>query len=230
MSQHTQLQTTDGHKFDAYIAQPTGEPRAGIVVVQEIFGVNAHIRSVVDRYARTGYLAIAPALFDRVERDVELEYDAAGGKKGMEIRKHIPEDRTLADIQAAIDYLREHGTPKVGVVGFCWGGTLAWLCNTRLNPDATVSYYGGEISKYIHEKPTCPAIFHFGLSDKHIPQTVVEQVRQAHPEFSVFTYVGADHGFNCDARASYSEAAAKLARQRTLAHFDEYLVDKQRRK
>jgi carboxymethylenebutenolidase len=225
MSQHTQLQAADGHKFDAYIAQPTGEPKAGIVVLQEIFGVNAHVRSVADGFAQAGYLTIAPALFDRAVRDVDLSYDAEGGKKGMSIRERIRLDDTLADIEAAIQYLREHGARKVGVVGYCWGGTLAWLSNTRLHPDATASYYGGQISNYIHEKATCPAMFHFGLLDAHIPQSEVEQVRQEYPGFSVFTYE-AGHGFNRDVGASYNEPAAKLARQRTLAHFDEYLVGK----
>ncbi|MHB1745244.1 MAG: dienelactone hydrolase family protein, partial [Acidobacteriaceae bacterium] len=161
MSQHTQLQAADGHKFDAYIAQPTGEPKAGVVVLQEIFGVNAHIRSVADRFARAGYLTIAPALFDRAQRDVEMAYGPDEGKQGMQIVQRIPLDQTLADIAAAIQYLREHGARKVGVVGFCWGGTLAWVSNTRLHPDATVSYYPGGIQNYIQEKSTCPAIFHF---------------------------------------------------------------------
>lgn len=225
MAQHTQLQASDGHKFDAYIAQPAGEPRAGIVVLQEIFGVNAHIRSVADRYARAGYLALAPALFDRGERDVELNYDAKGGRKGMAIRQHIPLDGTIADIEASIQYLREHGAAKVGVVGYCWGGSLAWLSNTRLHPDATVSYYGGMIAEHVHEKPSCPAMFHFGLLDKHIPQSDVETIRATYPEFPVYTYQ-ADHGFNCDARASFNEAASNLARKRTLAHFDQYLTGK----
>ena len=199
MSQHTQLQAADGHKFDAYIAQPTGEPKAGIVVVQEIFGVNAHIRSVADRFAKSGYLVIAPALFDRAERNVELGYDPDGMKKGFDLLQRIPADQTLADIQAAIEYLREHGARKVGVVGYCWGGTMAWLSNTRLHPNATVSYYAGKIADYINEKPTCPAIFHFGLLDKHIPQTDVEKVRKAQPKSPVYTYE-ADHGFNCDAQ------------------------------
>lgn len=224
MSQHTQLQAADGHKFDAYIAQPTGEPKAGIVVLQEIFGVNAHIRSVADGFARAGYLTIAPALFDRAQRDVELAYDSEGGKQGMQIVQRIPVDQTLADIAAAIQYLREHGARKVGVVGYCWGGMLAWVSNTRLHPDATVSYYPGGIQTYIHEKSTCPAIFHFGLEDNHIPQSVVEQVRHEYPGFSVFTYPVAGHAFNRDIGASYNPAAAKLALQRTLAHFDEYLV------
>ena len=224
MSQHTQLQASDGHKFDAYIAQPGGEPKAGVVVLQEIFGVNAHIRSVADRFARAGYLAIAPALFDRAQRDVELAYGSEETRQGMQLVQRIPLDQSLADIAAAIQYLREHGARKIGVVGFCWGGTLAWVSNTRLHPDATVSYYPGGIQHYIHERFSCPAIFHFGLEDNHIPQTVVEEVRHEYPGFSVFTYPGAGHAFNRDVGASYSEAAAKLAQQRTLAHFDEFLV------
>jgi carboxymethylenebutenolidase len=226
MPQHTQLQAADSHKFDAYVTQPTGEPKAGIVVIQEIYGVNAHILSVADTFARAGYVAIAPALFDRIERNAELAYDAEGSKQGMQLVQRLHIDETLADIESAIQYLREHGARKVGVVGYCWGGTMAWCANTRLHPNATVSYYPGHIQNYIDETPTCPALFHFGLLDKHIPQTVVEQVRKAHPEFPVFTY-DADHAFNNDVRPSYNEAAAKLARQRTLAHFDQYLVRKQ---
>ena len=225
MSQHTQLQAADGHKFDAYIAQPTGEPKAGIVVLQEIFGVNAHIRSVADGFARAGYLTIAPALFDRAQRDVELAASQESGKQGMEIVQRIPLDQTMQDIAAAIQYLREHGARKVGVVGYCWGGTLAWISNTRLHPDATVSYYPGGILNYVQGKSTCPAIFHFGLLDTHIPQSVVDQVRKEHPGFSVYTYE-AGHAFNNDTRPSYNAAAAKLAQQRTLAHLDQYLVGK----
>lgn len=227
MPQHTQLQATDGHKFDAYIAQPTGEPRAGIVVLQEIFGVNAHIRSIADGFARAGYLTIAPALFDRAQRDVELAA-AESTRQGMAIAHRISPDETMQDIAAAIEYLREHGASKVGVVGYCWGGALAWLSNTRLHPDATVSYYPGGIQNTIREKPTCPAIFHFGLRDAHISQTVVEQVRKEHPVFPVFTYERAGHGFNNDTRPSYNATAAKLAQQRTLAHLERYLITRPR--
>ncbi len=223
MAQHTQLQAADGHKFDAYIAQPTGEPKAGIVVLQEIFGVNAHIRSVADGFAQAGYLAIAPALFDRAQRDVELDYNSETMQQGIQLVQKLKLDQTLEDIDAAIQYLRDHGARKVGVVGYCWGGTLAWVSNTRLHPDATVSYYGGGIQNHIKEKPTCPAMFHFGLLDTHIPQTVVKQVRHEYPNFSVFTYE-AGHAFNRSGNASYNEPAAKLALQRTLAHFNEHLV------
>ncbi len=225
MAQHTQLQAKDGHKFDAYIAQPTGEPKAGIVVIQEAFGVTAHIRAVSDGFAQAGYIAIAPALYDRAERNVELGFEPESLKKAMSLLQNIQPEKALLDIDAAIEYLREHGARKVGVVGYCWGGLLAWLTNTRLHPDATVSYYAGRMENYINEKPTAPGMFHFGERDTHIPQTLVEQLRQAHPELSIFTY-DADHGFNNNTRDKYNEKAARQAQQRTLAHFDEHLVGK----
>lgn len=225
MPEHIQLQAGDGHNFDAYIAYPSEKPKAGLVVLQEIFGVNAHIRSVADRFAQTGFLTIAPALFDRAERHVELAPDPKSARKGMAIARDLPPERTLPDIEAAITYLRNQGMRKVGVVGYCWGGTLAWLTNTRLRPDATVSYYGGNIHNYGDERPTCPAMFHFGLLDKHIPQSVVEELRQKHPNSPIFTYQ-ADHAFNNDLRPSYNGAAANLALQRTLAHFEKYLMNK----
>ena len=225
MSEVMQLKAADGHTLDAYLAQPPGNPKAGIVVVQEIFGVNTHIRSVANGFAKDGYLTIAPALFDRARRHVEYKYDQTGMDEGYAIVKGLSLEDTLADIQAAVAYLRQQpGIHKVGVVGYCWGGTLAWLSNTRLHVDATVSYYGGGIQNYITEKSTRPAIFHFGLLDTHIPQTVAEQVRREHPGYAVYTYEGAGHGFNCDARDSYNKEASALARQRTLAHFEKYLA------
>lgn len=225
MPEHIPLQANDGHKLDAYVAHPAGKPKAGLVILQEIFGVNLHIRSVADRFTQAGFLTIAPALFDRVERHVELPPDPESARKGMAIARRLPPEQTLPDIDAAITYLRNQGTHKVGIVGYCWGGTLAWLANTRLHPDATVSYYGGNIQNYADERPTCPAMFHFGLLDKHIPQSVVEEIRQKHPSSPVFTYE-ADHAFNNDLRPSYNEAAAKLALERTLAHFEKYLLNK----
>ncbi len=226
MSQTIQLKTADGHALDAYLAQPTGKPKAGIVVLQEIFGVNPHIRSVADGFAKDGYLALAPALFDRARRRVEYNYDTAGMQEGYAIAKSLPLEDTLADLQAAITYLRQQpGIKKVGVVGYCWGGKLAWLSNTRLRPDATVSYYPGGIQEFITEKSTCPAIFHFGLEDTHITQDVIEQVRHEYPGFPVYVYEGASHAFNRDVDSnSYRKEAATLARQRTLAHFEEHLV------
>ncbi len=226
MSQTISLNAADGHALDAYLAQPTGTPKAGIVVLQEIFGVTSHIRSVADGFAKDGYLTLAPALFDRARKHVDYNYDATGMQEGFGIAKSLPLDGTLADIQAAIVYLRQQpGIKKVGVVGYCWGGKLAWLSNTRLHPDATVSYYPGGIQEFITEKSTCPAIFHFGLEDTHITQNVVEQVRHEYPGFAVYVYEGASHAFNRDADSkSYRKEAATLARQRTLTHFEEHLI------
>lgn len=223
MSKTISLKATDGHELDAYVAQPSGAPKAGLVVLQEIFGVSPHIRSVVDGFAKDGYLTIAPALFDRSKKHTELGYDPSGYQQGMKIVQRLKQEQTLADIAAAIQYLRKQGMAKVGVVGYCWGGTMAWLANARLHPDATISYYGGGVNQYIHEKPTAPAMFHFGERDKHIPKEAVEEVRAANPQFAVFTY-DAGHAFNRDVDSSYDATSAKLARQRTLAHFDKYLV------
>ena len=215
MSQHVQLTASDQFKLDAYVAEPSAPPTAGMVVLQEIFGVNHHIRNVTDRYAGFGYMAIAPALFDRVMRNVELAYDDMSGK---EIRAEIPLDKTILDMKAAVDWLRAQGIARVGVVGYCWGGSLAWFANTRLDVDATVSYYGGMIAAAADEKNQAPAMFHFGQLDKHIGPDHWEKIQAAHPELPLFTY-DADHGFNCDEREAYNAEAAHLAQERTLAFF-----------
>jgi carboxymethylenebutenolidase len=219
MGKKIELTAADGFKLDAYVAEPTGTPRAGLLVLQEIFGVNHHIRSVTDRWAADGYLAIAPALFDRVSKGIELGYDQSTMQQALQTRAQIPEDKTLLDMDAAIHWLRAAGMHRVGAVGYCWGGSLAWLANTRLTVDASVSYYGGLISKAAHEKNHAPAIFHFGELDKHIPSTEWDAIREAHPELPLYTY-GADHGFNCDERGSYNQAAAQLALQRSQAFFE----------
>ncbi len=224
MSQNIELRTADGHTLDAYLAQPAGEPKAGVVILQEIFGVNAYIRSVVDDFAQQGYLTLAPALFDRARKHTELPYDAAGVSEGKSLMQALPLQDTLADVEAAMLYLRQQlKGKKLGVVGYCWGGTLAWLSNTRFHPDATVSYYPGGIQKHITEKATCPAIFHFGTQDANFPPEILDSVRQEYPGFPVYTYA-AGHGFSCNARASYNQEAAGLARQRTFAHLEEHLV------
>jgi carboxymethylenebutenolidase len=211
MGKHIELATSDNFTLDAYVAEPGDE-------TQEIFGVNQHIRNVTDRWAAQGYLAIAPALFDRVEKGLELGYDQATMQQAIETRAKIPMEPTLLDVDAAIHWLRAQGMKRVGVVGYCWGGTLAWLANTRLKIDGSVSYYGGMISKFADEKNPAPAIFHFGELDKHIPPSEWQAIREAHPELPLYTY-DADHGFNCDARASYNEAAAHLAGERSAAFF-----------
>jgi carboxymethylenebutenolidase len=215
MSEVVRLKASDGHELDAYVARPAGEPVAGLVVVQEIFGVNAHIRSVTDGWARDGFLAVAPALFDRVERGVDLQYSGADMEKARSIFPRIDMEKFVTDTAAALEWVREQTGGKCGVVGYCLGGSLAWIAATRLKADAAVGYYGGAIAKLAGEQPECKVMLHFGKLDKHIPQTDVDAIETAHPEVQVFRYE-ADHGFNCDARASYNAEAAKVARERSL--------------
>jgi carboxymethylenebutenolidase len=217
MGQSIMLTAKDGHKFSAYEAKPAGKPRGALVVIQEIFGVNGHIRRVADGYAADGYHVIAPALFDRVGPDIQLGYQDADIAKGREVRGKVTWENALADIAAAQAALK--GSGKIGVVGYCWGGTLAWLSATRLDGfSAASSYYGGGIGNFAAEKPRCATQCHFGDKDHAIPLTEVEQVRKAQPGAEVYVY-SAGHGFNCDERGSYNAESAKIARERTLAHF-----------
>ena len=211
------LEAADGHRLEGYEALPEGRARGGIVVVQEIFGVNSHIRGVADGYAADGYRVVAPALFDRVRKGIELGYNEADIAEGRKIRGQVPFDQALADLGAAQQALRDAG--KVGVVGYCWGGTVTWLAAGRLDGFAAASsYYGGGIGQFAAEHPGCPTQCHFGEKDHAIPLTEIEAVRSANPDVAVFTYA-AGHGFNCEQRASHDSAAAKLARERTLAFF-----------
>jgi carboxymethylenebutenolidase len=222
MSEYVMLRAADGHQLGNYVALPEGEPTAALVVVQEIFGVNAHIRSVADGYAKDGFLAIAPALFDRIEPGIELGYLGADLETARSLIPKIDPELALADIQAALEYAASATEKNVGVIGYCYGGTLAWLSSTRLRPAAAVGYYGGYIEKYADEEPTCPVMLHFGKQDAHIPPEAVEKVHAAHPEVQIYWY-DAGHGFNCDARPSYNAAAAKEARGRSLAFLKKHL-------
>jgi carboxymethylenebutenolidase len=222
MSKVVKLQASDGHELDAYVAQPEGKPRAGLVVVQEIFGVNQHIRSVADHFAREGFYAVAPALFDRVERNVDWGYDGESAKKGMAIVQKIGIDNALKDVDAALHYASKETGKPAGVVGFCYGGTLAWLSATRLALAAAVGYYGGNIGSFAQENPRVPVMLHFGKKDDHIPASDVAKVQEAHPEVEIYWY-DAGHGFNCDMRGSFDEKASKEAMTRTLAFFHKRL-------
>lgn len=215
MGEHVNLNAADGHGFDAYVARPAGKPIAGLVVLQEAFGVNRHIRSVADDYANDGLLAIAPALYDRIQPGVELGYEGDEKQRGLTLaRQSNPED-VLKDIAASIEYARQHTGGKVGVVGYCFGGTMAWLTATRLEPDVAIGYYGGRIAHYATETPHCPVMLHFGQLDPHIPKEEVDKVQSAHPGVLIYWY-DAGHGFNTGDRASYNDAAATLARRRSL--------------
>jgi len=216
-----ELTASDGHHLSAYRADPAGKPRGGVLVIQEIFGVNAHIRAVCDEYAKEGYVAIAPALFDRVERGVETGYDGEAMRTAIGFVTKLKPAETLLDLQAAIDELAKIG--KVGVVGYCYGGTMTWASACRLDKVAAAScYYGGQIHRQIDSQPKAPTILHFGESDASIPMAEVDKFKAAHPGLPVYVYP-AGHGFNCDHRASHHAESAKLAKQRTLELFAKHV-------
>lgn len=214
------LTAADGFVLDAYRADPPGPPRGGLVVLQEIFGVNPHIRSVADGYAAQGYCVVAPALFDRARKGVELAYDPAGMAAGSALARSIARQDTLKDIAAAVEALKAAG--RVGVVGYCWGGTLAYAAALDLPVAAAVGYYGGGIAALVDRQPAVPTMLHFGEHDAHIPMSDVETIRAAAPAVRLFTYP-AGHGFNCDARGSYDRASAEAALGRTLPFFREHV-------
>lgn len=217
MGQWIQLTASDGFQLGAYRADPAGpdKPRGGLVVAQEIFGVNSHIRAVCDGFAADGYVAVAPALFDRYERNLDIGYTPEDIARGRELKARAGTDAALQDIAAARDAAASVG--RVGVVGYCWGGFITWMSASRL-PGFTcaVAYYGGGILDASGEQLKCPVMAHFGDRDSMIPVAGVGKLAAAHPEAQVFVYP-ADHGFNCDQRKSYDAAAATLARERTLA-------------
>jgi carboxymethylenebutenolidase len=211
----------DGFKGVAYRADPAGKSRGGLVVAQEIFGVNAHIRSVCDGFAADGYLAVAPALFERYEQGVDLGYTPDDIARGREIRGRVSTGEALADIAAARDVAAQAG--KVGVIGYCWGGLLAWLAAARVPGFAcAVVYYGGGITEAIGEQPRCPVMGHFGEQDAMIPMAGIQALAAAHPSAQVFTYP-AGHGFNCDQRGSFHAESAKLARERSLTFLRQHV-------
>lgn len=216
-----ELTASDGHKFSAYENKPA-DASAALVVIQEIFGVNAHIRSVVDRYAALGLHTIAPALFDRSEANVELDYTPEGVEEGKAVRAKVAWEAATADVGAAV--ARVSATGPVGVVGYCWGGSLAWLAANELPIAAAVGYYGGQIHQFRDREPQVPTMLHFGAIDKGIPLDQVMEVRASQPRPRVHIYGRADHGFNCDARSAYNELSAKLAQTRTVAFFADHGV------
>jgi carboxymethylenebutenolidase len=222
MGEQRTIEATDGTTIGAYQAKPGSGTAAGLVVIQEIFGVNRHIRNVTDRFAADGYLALAPAMFDRREKNVQLGYTQEGIAQGREIAMSLKPDEILADVRGAIKALRHQGCRKVGIVGFCFGGTVAWRAAASADVDAAVGYYGGGVYGAREMKPKVPTALHFGDRDAHIPMDQVKAVADLHPEVEVHVYA-ADHGFHCDERGSYDAAAAKQAYQRTLEFFKKHL-------
>ena len=222
MGQLIELTAADGKKIAAYRADPAGKPRGGLVVIQEIWGVNDHIRKVADSYAAEGYVAIAPALFDRVEAGVIMDqYTPETMQRGFGLMQKVNIDDGLKDVSAAVQVAAAAG--KVGVVGYCFGGRMAWLSAARVaGVAAAVPYYGGGIPALAAEQPKCPVMLHFGERDTHIPVASVEEFKQSHPSLAVHLYA-ADHGFNCDQRGAWDAPAAQLARERTLAFLQQHV-------
>ncbi len=222
MGETIRLTAADGHGFDCYRAEPQGNPRGALLVIQEIFGVNSHMRGVTDGFARDGYLALCPALFDRATRNFEVGYTPEDIEKGRNTRMQVPWEAAVMDMAATTAELTKSGG-KVGAVGYCWGGSLAWLTATRLDGiAASVCYYGGAIGQFKDEKPTNPVMMHFGETDHSIPMQTVEDIRKAQPGAIIHVYP-AGHGFNCEQRKDYNPDAARLARERSLAFFQKHV-------
>lgn len=215
-----ELKAADGHSFSAYVAGPANATK-GVVVIQEIFGLNHHIRDMADRYAAAGYAVVAPALFDRVEKGVELGYTADDIAKGRDYRMKLSDAQVMADVEAAAAHL---AGKKLGIVGYCFGGTVAWWGATRSTKFAASSaWYGGGIAGTKDERPNCPAQMHFGEKDASIPMSDVDAIRAAQPKVETFVYMGAQHGFGCNERGSFSKPDYELAQQRTLDFFAKHL-------
>jgi carboxymethylenebutenolidase len=223
-----ELQSADSTRVPAYEARPVGTPKGAVVVIQEIFGVNSHIRAVADGFAAEGYLAVAPAVFHRVKPGVELGYTDADMGEGFGYKtaaEDLPTPGVMQDIQAAIDHAVQASGGKVGIVGYCWGGLLTWRAACTLTGlSAAAPYYGGGVTTAaeIARQPRVPVMAHFAEEDKWIPLDSVEAFKNAHPQVQVFTYA-AHHGFNCDQRGSWHAPSAQQARERTLAFFKQHL-------
>jgi carboxymethylenebutenolidase len=204
------------------MAKPHGAARGGLVIIQEFFGVNGHIRRVCDQYAADGYLALSPAIFDRVERDIELGYDETGMNKGRELRAKLDLEKCMIDVQATIDAAASAG--KVAALGYCWGGSLAYIASARLAGLAcAIGYYGAQIAAHASEAPRVPVMLHYAEKDEYLPQADVEKVRTAQPSVIIYQYPGTEHGFNCDDRRFYEPKSAAIARQRTLSFLAQHL-------
>jgi carboxymethylenebutenolidase len=221
MGEYTTIMARDGHEFQAWLSAAPGRARGAVVVIQEIFGVNAHIRAVTDDFAAQGYTAIAPCLFDRVRRGIELGVSPADIQEGAGYAKQLAPENTLRDVAAAIAVTRSSG--RVGTVGYCFGGTMSYVAACQLPVTCAVVYYG-KVAACLEQKPKCPVMYHFGADDQGIPLSDVDKIKAvADPRASVNVYEGAGHGFNSDQRTNFNPQAAALARTRTLDFFARYL-------
>ena len=222
MGHDIKLTASDGFQLGGYRADPTGPEKGALVVIQEIFGVNHHIRNVCDRYAREGYVAVAPSIFDRTEPNFQSGYSPDEVAVARKFVANPNWEAMQRDVQAAIESVKDVG--PVGIVGFCLGGSVAYAAATKLSGlRAAVGYYGGAIVRFADDKPKVPTLLHFGEKDTGIPQSDVETIRAKRPDVEIHVYPGAQHGFSCDERASYDKASADLAGQRTLAFFAKHL-------
>ncbi len=223
MGEMITLTSDDGFKQGAYRAAAKGKGRGGVVIIQEIFGVNSHIKNVTDSYAAEGFTALAPALFDRVERGVEMGYQQSDIERGRAIRGKLGWDTMVMDMKAAVDALKKEN-PKVAVIGYCMGGSLAWLAATRIpGVTAAIGYYGGAVAEFANEQPKAPVLLHFGETDQSIPKDHWDKIAAAHPKIPMHIYPGAGHGFTCDQRGSYHAESARLARERTLEFLKQHV-------
>jgi carboxymethylenebutenolidase len=223
VGQDITLTASDQFELGAYRTTPNGPPKGAVVVIQEIFGVNHHIRTICDRFAEQGYVAVAPAIFDRIERNFQSGYSPEEVAIARKFVANPDWAAMLRDTQAAIDSVKDVG--PVGIIGFCLGGSVGYAAATKLTGlSAAIGYYGGAIVKFADDRPTVPTQLHFGEQDHGIPLSDVETIRAKRPEVEVFVYEGAQHGFGCDERASYDKASAGVARQRSLAFFAKHLV------
>lgn len=220
MGEWTKLMARDGHEFQAYLAAPPGQPRGAVVIGQEIFGVNAHIRAVTDGYAAQGFVAIAPSFFDRIRGGVQLGYSAEELQQGVGYMTQVSREQLLADLSAAFTVVKHAG--RVAAIGYCWGGYIAYLAACKLPVACAVSYYGGPIARNLQDLPSKPVLYHWGEKDSHIPLEQVEKVRAADPQGVHYLYP-AGHGFNCSERTDFDAPSAKLALERTLAFLKEHL-------
>lgn len=233
MGEWVKVTASDGNQLSAYVARPHDEAKGAVVIVQEIYGVNKSIQGVADSYANDGYFAIAPAIFDRFEPNLQLGYDEADQKKAMSLYPKLNPDVSLKDVAAAFKYAKETSSKAVGVIGFCYGGLISWVTATRGNneaiePACTVCYYPGGIGKVATEEPSCPVMIHFGGADNHIGKDQIDAVRNAHGkhegEVEIFVYDGAPHAFANPDRPSYKPDATKLARERTLKFLNTHIA------
>ena len=222
MGQNVPLTTKDGHTLQGYVAEPSGAPKGGLVVIQEIFGVNSHVRNLAEKFAGDGYLAIAPALFDRIEKNLDLGYGQEDFGKGRDTRGALTNEGIVADAQAAIDEASKSG--KVGIVGYCFGGAVSWMGATQCSGLAAAStFYGGGIHASRDATPKCPVIFNFGDKDGGIPLSQVAEIKETHPDIPCYVYDDSGHGFCCDERESYNKGACERGHARTLALFGEHV-------